>query len=154
MGTIPKGGEDYVGGAGDDTYVVNSSSDSITENLSEGTDLVKSSVTYILSDNIENLLLIGSSDINGTGNNLDNTLTGNNGNNTLWGKAGNDTVNAWGGDDIVYGGSGDDILCSDSGNDNLYGNDGNDSLAAGLGNDNLVGGSDNDTFLVAMVMIL
>ena len=45
------------GGAGDDTYIVDSSSDSITENESEGTDKIYSSATFITPDNVENLNL-------------------------------------------------------------------------------------------------
>ena len=70
------------GGSGDDRYIVDSSSDSITENLSEGTGKVYSSATFTISENIEQLILTGSSNIDGTGNTSDN-ITGNNGNNTL-----------------------------------------------------------------------
>ena len=128
------GDDTMSGGSGDDTYIVDSSSDSITENESEGTDLIKAYVTYTAS-NIENLTLLGSSNIDATRNNLDNILTGNNGNNILKGEAGNDQVNAWGGNDILYGGTGNDNLCSDSGDDTIYGEDGNDTLASGIGND-------------------
>ena len=73
------------GGAGDDTYIVDSSSDSITENESEGTDLIQAYVTYTASNNIENLNLTGSSNIDATGNSLNNTINGNSGENTLSG---------------------------------------------------------------------
>ena len=61
----------------------------------EGTDSVNASVTYTLSDNVENLTLTGTSAINGTGNASDNVLTGNSGANSLTGGAGNDTY-IWG----------------------------------------------------------
>ena len=81
-----------IGGAGNDTYVVDNTADVVTENPSEGTDLVQSSVTYTLAANVENLTLTGTTAINGTGNALDNVLTGNTAANTLTGGAGNDTL--------------------------------------------------------------
>ena len=66
-----------IGGAGNDTYVVDAAGDVVTENATEGTDLVQSAATYTLSANVENLTLTGTSAINGTGNALDNVLTGN-----------------------------------------------------------------------------
>ena len=86
------GNDTLIGGTGDDTYVVDSTSDTVTENSSEGTDLIQSSVTYTASNNVENLTLTGSDNINGTGNSLDNTLTGNSGNNVLDGGSGTDTA--------------------------------------------------------------
>jgi VCBS repeat-containing protein len=63
-----------------------------------GIDTVQSSISYTLSQYVENLTLTGSADINGTGNSLDNIITGNSGNNVLDGGAGNDTAvysNSW-----------------------------------------------------------
>ena len=62
------------GGLGDDTYVVDDINDVVKEQTSEGTDLIQSSVSYTASDNVENLTLTGSGNINATGNNLGNTL--------------------------------------------------------------------------------
>ena len=98
------------GGTGDDIYVVDSTSDTVTENDSEGTDLIQSSVSFTASSNVENLTLTGSRDINGTGNSLDNTLTGNSGDNTLDGDSG---------DDSMSGGTGDDIYVVDSTSDTV-----------------------------------
>ncbi len=88
-----------VGGTGDDTYVhiAGGVSDSFIENVNEGTDTIRAAVTFTLPDasqNIENLTLTGTSNINGTGNTLDNVLTGNSGNNVLSGGDGNDTLTA------------------------------------------------------------
>ena len=107
------------GGDGDDTYVVDSTSDTVTENDSEGTDLIQASVTYTASSNVENLTLTGSSDINATGNSLDNTLTGNEGANTLDGNEGDDTLNGGAGDDSMSGGADDDTYLVDSTGDTV-----------------------------------
>jgi Ca2+-binding RTX toxin-like protein len=94
------GNDTLIGKAGNDTYLVDSTSDIITELAGEGTDTVKSSITWTLGDNLENLTLIGTAAINGTGNVLDNTLTGNTGNNILDGGTGNDTLVGRAGDDL------------------------------------------------------
>ena len=75
------------GGPGDDTYTVDNSGDRVIENLHGGTDLVKSSVSFALGENIEDLTLTGSDDTDGTGNGRANMLTGNAGNNVLSGEA-------------------------------------------------------------------
>lgn len=98
-----------VGGQGNDTYIVDTTTDTIIENAGEGTDTVKSSVTFTLGNNVEKLTLTGAAAINGTGNGLKNTLTGNNANNTLIGNAGNDTLNGNAGIDTLLGGLGNDI---------------------------------------------
>ncbi|HMN44942.1 MAG TPA: calcium-binding protein, partial [Povalibacter sp.] len=86
------GGADTMsGGTGNDTYVVDNIDDVVIENVGAGTDLVQSSVTYVLGSNVENLTLTGAANINGTGNELANVLTGNAGANVLSGGLGNDT---------------------------------------------------------------
>src|SRR5581483_3911435 len=74
------GTDTLLGGTGDDTYVI-ADSDTITENANEGTDTVRASITWTLGTNLENLVLTGTSAINGTGNALANTITGNGANN-------------------------------------------------------------------------
>ncbi len=109
-----------VGGLGNDAYVVDSGSDLITEAVAEGSDAVKSSVTYSLlarAANVESLTLTGTAAINATGNALNNTLTGNSGANLLDGGAGNDTM---------AGGTGNDTYVVDSAADVIQ-----ESAAAG-----------------------
>ena len=89
------------GGAGNDTYVVDDTGDIIRERANKGTDTVKASATYILGTNVENLTLIGTAAINGTGNTLNNTIIGNTANNILSGGAGNDTLNGGAGIDTA-----------------------------------------------------
>ncbi|TLU55455.1 MAG: hypothetical protein FDX18_10535, partial [Chlorobium sp.] len=88
------------GRTGDDTYIIDNAGDRVNELPDGGFDTVKSSISYVLTPNVENLELTGSSVINGTGNDLQNRLTGNasanvldggTGADTMLGKAGNDT---------------------------------------------------------------
>ena len=88
-----KGGADRMNGKGDDdTYYVNNKNDTVIEVANQGTDTVRSSISYTLENNVENLILITGKAINGTGNNLNNRIKGNNNRNNLKGKAGIDTL--------------------------------------------------------------
>jgi Ca2+-binding RTX toxin-like protein len=81
-----------VGGSGNDTYVINNSQVVIVENTGWGTDNVQSNVDYTLGANLENLSLLGTAAINGTGNTSNNAITGNSGDNILDGGVGTDTL--------------------------------------------------------------
>lgn len=102
--------DDMNGGAGDDTFVVDSSADQVREFSNGGVDTVETAITYMLTDNVEKLTIIGSADVNGTGNSGDNVLTGNSGANMLDGGDGNDTLQGYGGQDSLNGGAGDDAF--------------------------------------------
>jgi len=94
------GADTLIGLAGNDTYIVNHPGDVVVENPNEGTDTVRASISYTLPNNVENLTLTGSANINGTGNTLNNRLVGNDGNNILNGGAGRDILTGKGGNDI------------------------------------------------------
>ena len=127
------GGLDYDhldGGAGNDTFVVDHSLDTVIERVDGGTDTVLSSVDYQLHLELENLTLTGAA-VSGAGNYRDNVITGNAGNNLLDGREGNDTLDGLAGADTMTGGLG---------NDKYYVNDVNDVVieAAGEGDDRVL----------------
>ena len=95
-------------GSGDDTLVTGSARYVLNEVEDEGYDSVRSTASYTLSDNVEKLDLLGTRDINATGNAEDNSLVGNRVNNEL---------NGLGGDDRLKGGKGNDVLTGDDGMD-------------------------------------
>jgi Ca2+-binding RTX toxin-like protein len=116
------GVDTLAGGEGDDTYIIDSTSDIVTEATNSGTDTVESSDSYTLSDNLENLILTGLSDIEGTGNSLNNVLIGNAANNILDGGLGDDTLDGGLGDDTYIIDSTSDIVVTEaieSGIDNV-----------------------------------
>jgi Ca2+-binding RTX toxin-like protein len=85
------GADSMTGGTGNDTYIVADAGDEVIETDSTkagGIDIVKSSISYALGDNVENLTLTDTTNINGTGNTLANIITGNDGDNVLDGGGG------------------------------------------------------------------
>jgi Ca2+-binding RTX toxin-like protein len=158
--------------------VVDDLLDVITEALTGGTDLVKSSIDYsLLNANLENLTLIGSDNIDATGNGLANILTGNTGNNRLDGGVGSDTMIGGLGDDTYIvdvstdkvtelAGQGNDTIetalatfsissltavenLTYTGIANFTGTGNNlaNTITGGIGNDTLKGGAGGDTFV-------
>jgi Ca2+-binding RTX toxin-like protein len=108
------GADTMAGGAGNDTYVVDNPGDSLTEAADAGIDTVQSSIGHTLGNHVENLVLTGSANLNGTGNAADNSLTGNTGANLLQGLGGNDTLNGGAGADQMEGGTGNDTYVVDN----------------------------------------
>ena len=111
------GADAMTGLAGNDTYTVNDAGDLVIEALNQGTDTVQASLSYTLPNNVENLLLTGSGNLNGTGNGLNNQITGNSGNNSLNGAAGIDTLIGGAGNDTLNGAAGIDTLTGGVGTD-------------------------------------
>jgi Ca2+-binding RTX toxin-like protein len=172
------GADLMIGLGGDDTYGVDNANDVCDESSvgSGGFDVVESSVTYSLGNNVEALRLMGGGNLNGTGGTGDNTLFANLGNNTLDGGGGTDTVSyRYGATRGVAvnlsvataqntGGSGSDTLVAIENltgsmfGDTLTGNvsankvdggGGDDILNGGGGNDTLIGGLGNDTYVLS-----
>lgn len=101
-----------IGGKGNDIYRLSNDGDVITELSGQGTDAIEIQDTFDLSKttNVENLTLLGTLAVNGTGNNTDNVIIGNSAVNTLTGLNGNDTLKGGDGIDTLVGGLGADIL--------------------------------------------
>ncbi|SEL40905.1 Ca2+-binding protein, RTX toxin-related [Roseovarius azorensis] len=146
------------GTSGDDIFFVDATDIKIID-AGDGQDTVRSLVNFTLrkhstGDDIEHLELLGTHDLIGVGNALDNLIIGNSGNNhlsgvwgndTLFGGAGNDTLLGVNGNDVLSGGEGHDRLYGGSGNDTLFGDTGDDFLEGGTGLDMLFGGDGDDT---------
>jgi Ca2+-binding RTX toxin-like protein len=151
--SVPSG-DVLEGGTGNDIYVIHSASDTVIEQVGAGTDSVRSDVSYVLANNVENLTLTGSDVVNGTGNALANKITGNSAANVLTGLAGNDILNGAAGDDTISGGNGKDTLNGGTGNDVLTGGAGADKylfdsvLNSSTNVDQLVGFSAPDDTIV------
>lgn len=115
-----QGADRMDGGPGDDVFLVQDQLDIVYEadaSVLGGRDWVRSTVDFILPENVENLDLNGTGPINGTGNRLDNVLAGGIGANELTGGDGNDTLRGAGGDDFLVGGAGNDSIAGGGGAD-------------------------------------
>jgi Ca2+-binding RTX toxin-like protein len=103
---------------------------------------VQSTVNFSLADTvhaigtIENLTLLGTGNLTGTGNASDNRIIGNSGNNTLVGGAGDDLVNGGAGNDVISGGTGHDQVFGGAGNDVFTYTDADFGGASGVLGDN------------------
>jgi Ca2+-binding RTX toxin-like protein len=158
------------GGANDDVYVLGGDADIVSD--SSGIDTITSIISRTIATlpDIENLILLGTANINGTGNGSDNALTGNVGNNTLNGGGGSDTLDGGAGNDIYELGteaSGLDTLFDVSGTDtihstitrdlapwffieNLLLQGGTDINGTGNGNNNGIHGNSGDNILAGL----
>ena len=143
------------GGAGDDIYRISDPLALLVELVAGGTDCVESTVswTLLLTAEIENLTLLGSAALDGTGNAQGNLLRGNMGDNRLQGLLGDDSLYGLDGNDVldgglnndqIHGGYGDDVLRGRDGTDQLEGGSGDDVFWGATGNDSLSGGDDDD----------
>ncbi len=109
-----------LGGSGNDTYVVRNSADTVVEYGGEGVDAVQADISFVLTEDVENLTLTGAGNRLATGNRLANQLTGNSGANVLRGLDGNDVINGGLGADSLYGGAGDDTFWVDNAGDKVF----------------------------------
>jgi Ca2+-binding RTX toxin-like protein len=132
------GADEMTGGTDGDNYWVDDALDKVVEYASDsGIDHVYATVSYSLTGDaagVEYLTLVGTADIDATGNALDNSLAGNSGNNTL------------------IGGDGNDALHGNAGDDKLFGGNGRDHLNGGTGADEMTGGADGDIYWVDNVL--
>lgn len=166
------GSDVMIGGKGDDTYFVERATDSVSELANEGNDSVVSTVSWTLGAAVENLDLIGTSNINATGNAGANNLSGNAGANVIDGRGGadrmagglgNDTYvvdnagdvvveGALGGVDTVrtslssftLGNNVEDLVFTGFGKATLNGNDLDNDITGGSSSDLLAGGAGRD----------
>jgi Ca2+-binding RTX toxin-like protein len=99
------GADRMIGGRGNDTYWVDDVGDVVIEQANEGQDAIMASLSWQLPDHVELLTLTGRDPLNGTGNDLDNTLTGNTAANVLDGGSG---------EDLLIGGKGNDTYVVNS----------------------------------------
>lgn len=141
---IQGSGNQYLaGGDGNDTYVMTNGGGSLVENPDEGTDTVYIGTATAFSEGngLENLMLTGSGNIDGSGNSADNIIIGNVGANIISGLGGNDTLDGGAGSDAVLGGSGDDLVTVDLSHSSF-------SNGARLEYDMVDGGGGNDALTV------
>jgi Ca2+-binding RTX toxin-like protein len=113
------------GGDGSDIYFVDNIGDLVAEQFNDplgGVDEIRSSVSYSIGDfgsngfGIENITLLGSSNINATGNSNNNVLVGNGARNIFFGSAGSDSYDGLGGfDTIDYGALGTAVTLKSQG---------------------------------------
>ncbi|MFT8245742.1 hypothetical protein [Roseomonas sp. BN140053] len=138
------GADAAAGGLGNDTYVVDNGGDTVSEEGGDGIDTVRASVSFTLAGGVEQLVLLGTEALDGTGNALANSLTGNEAGNALQGRDGNDTLVGLGGSDLLDGGTGADLMIGGLGDDHYVVDNSADVVreAAGGGTDRVYATAD------------
>jgi beta-glucanase (GH16 family) len=91
----------FTGTGVNDTFLVDNSADKVVEPVNTGNNTVQAAVNYTLPANVQNLTMVGTDNLVGTGNSLNNVITAN---------SGNDTLNGLGGANTLIGGSGHDTF--------------------------------------------
>ena len=124
------GVDQMFGGDGDDILVVDNAGD--VAQGGAGRDRVEASISYTLGADVEDLLLLGSAALDGTGNALANMLVGNSGANRLEGGGGHDVLDGGLGADIMSGGDGNDVMIVDNAGDVTIGGTGRDRAEASV----------------------
>lgn len=142
------GADTMIGRGGDDVYVVDNTGDKVIEDANGGKDVVKASVSFTLSANVEQLQLTGIAAINGTGNSGADWIGGNDAANTLNGAAGNDTLRGNGGADVLIGGIGRDFSFGGAGADRFVFSSLGDSTVEDKGRDQILDFSRSDGDLI------
>ena len=113
------GADTMEGRGGNDTYIVDNSDDEVIESAAAGTDRVRTTVTYTLAENVDNLEMIVAGDMDASGNEIPNLITGNGDKNRLFGFGARDDLKSGPGDDFLDGGQGPDRL-SGGADDDVY----------------------------------
>ena len=117
------GADTLNGGYGDDTYIIDNAGDAVIEGSGNGNDTIYATMSYSLTGKyVESLFLMGTDNINASGNAGINLLVGNTGANVLNGGADADTMNGGAGDDIYYVDNAGDVVVEGNGGgtDTIY----------------------------------
>ncbi len=110
------GADHMMGYRGNDVYVVDDPGDVVSgEEAGGGIDRVESTVSYVLGEHLEKLVLTGADHIDATGNGGNNVLIGNDGNNAIDGRAGADIMVGGAGDDVFYVDARGDVVVEKAG---------------------------------------
>lgn len=142
----------FFGGAGDDTFRINSISKDVANGVPKS--VLFNRRTAIFGGDGNDTLVDGYGRSRIDGGNGNDLIYGGGSNDRLIGGAGDDTIfggphpdetNTKDGDDIIFGGTGNDRLSGGRGRDTIFGQDGDDLLSGGTSRDALYGMAGTDT---------